>query len=229
MKFKAMMILAGASVCLISAAAEAHFAVSSGPAFANKSQVVDFGVAHGCDGNDTYAVRLEIPAGVTSVRPMNSDFGATTVEKDGMDNVTAVVWQKAPEDALDADTNYYKLSARMKVPDKPFSQIYFKVLQTCRAADGTLSTVEWKALPGEMGEPAAALTVLPARLPGWNKYTVPDHLTDLTIFFQDALIVWRENGAWSFNPATADLIKGTAGVTTISDGLHPDDEIWVRY
>lgn len=229
MKFKALMILAAAGVSLISAAAEAHLAVSTGPAFANKSQEVSFGVGHGCSGSDTYAIRLEIPAGVTSVRPMNSDFGATTVEKDGADNVTAITWQKAPEDALDADTNYYKLTVRMKVPDKPFSQLYFKALQTCRDANGALTTVDWKALPGEMGEPAAALTIVPARFPGWNKYKVPDHLTDLTVFFQDALIVWRENAAWSFNPATADLIKGTAGVTSISDGLHPDDEIWVRY
>lgn len=222
-------LLAAASLLLTASAAEAHLAVASGPAAANKSQEVQFGIGHGCDGADTFAMRIEIPAGVTSVRPMFSDFGATTVEKDAANVVTAVLWQKPAESALDADTNYYKLTVRMKVPDKAFSQIYFKGTQTCRAADGTLTMVDWTALPGEMGEPAAALTIVPARLPGWNKYTVADHIDDPSVYFQDALIVWRGTEAYSFNPATADLIKATAGVTTISGGLHPDDEIWVRY
>ena len=54
---------------------------ASGPGFANTTQEVSFGVGHGCSGTDTYSVRIEIPAGVTSVRPETSDFGKTTVKK----------------------------------------------------------------------------------------------------------------------------------------------------
>lgn len=229
MKVRLTMMLAAAGCLLATASANAHVSVASGPAVANKSQEVQFGIGHGCEGHDTFAMRIEIPAGVTSVRPMRSDFGAISVEKDASDVITAVLWQKAAEDALDADMAYYKLTVRMKTPDKPFTQLHFKAQQTCRAADGTLSVVDWTALPGEMGEPAAALTVLPARLPGWNKYTINEHIDDPSLFFQDALIVWRGTSAYSFNPATAALIEGTDGVTTLGGGLHPDDEIWVRY
>lgn len=229
MKVRLTLSLAAAGCLLTTGVAGAHVAVASGPAVANKSQKVVFSVGHGCDGNDTFAVRIEMPAGVTSVRPMRSDLGLPSVELDASNAVTAVFWQKAVEEALDSDIAFYELTVRMKSPDKPFSRLYFKAQQTCRAADGTLSVVDWTALPGEMGEPAAALTVVPARLPGWNRYTVPDHLSDLSVFFQDALIVWRGTEAYSFNPATAELIQGTPGVTTIADGLHPDDDIWVRY
>lgn len=229
MKVRLTMLLAAAASTLAAASANAHVTVASGPAVANKSQEVHFGVGHGCDGDDTFAVRIEIPAGVVSVRPMRSDFGEVAVEKDANDVVTAVTWQKAAEDALDSDIAYYKLTIRLKAPDKPFTQHYFKTQQTCRAADGTLTVVDWAALPGEMGEAAPALTVVPARLPGWNKYTINEHIGDPSIFFQDALIVWRGTAAYSFNPATVELIKGTDGVTELTGGLHPDDEIWVRY
>jgi hypothetical protein len=160
---------------------------------------------------------------------MRSDFGLTSVEKDAAGNATAVIWQKPAEDALDSDTNFYKLVVRLRTPNQPFTRVYFPAHQTCRAADGTLTTVDWAALPGEAGEPAAALTIVPARLPGWNKYTVREHLHDLPVFFQDALIVWRGSSAYSFNPATAELIRTTPGVTEITDGIHPDDDIWVKY
>jgi periplasmic copper chaperone A len=229
MKVTLTTLLATAGTLFTIAGANAHPTVVSGPAVADKSQEVHFGLGHGCDGADTFALRIEIPAGVTAVRPMTSDFGLATVEKDTDNNVKAVSWQKAAEDALDADTNFYKFIVRMRTPKTTFTQVYFPVHQTCRAADGTLSTVDWVALPGGTGEPAAALTIVPARLPGWNKYTVTTHLLDLTTFFQDALIVWRGNSAYSFNPTMADLIKSTSGVTTITDGIHPDDDIWVKY
>jgi uncharacterized protein YcnI len=229
MKASLITLLAAAGTIFTIAVANAHPTVVSGPAAADKSQEVHFGIGHGCEGNDTYAMRIEIPAGVTSARPMLSDFGLTTVEKDTSDNVKAVTWQKAPEAALDADTNYYRLVIRLRTPNKPFTQVYFAAHQTCRAADGTLTTVDWVALPGGTGEPAAALTIVPARFPGWNKYTVNEHLNDITPFFQDAIIVWRGNAAYSFNPSTAALIKTTSNVTTITDGLHPDDDIWVKY
>lgn len=225
-KFIVPACIAGA---LCAADASAHIAVSSGAAAANKTQDVTFTVAHGCTGADTYKLKLDIPAGVTAVRPMRSDFGKVAVDKDVAQNVTAVTWQKADADALDADISYYKLTVQLKVPDKPFTQIFFPVHQTCRAADGTKSVVDWIALPGQAGEPAAALTLVPARLPGWNRYVNMEHLSDLSVYFSDAQIVWKGTAAWSPNPSTQSLIKTTPGVGELTGGIHPDDEIWVRY
>jgi uncharacterized protein YcnI len=218
----------------VPAAAQAHISIASGPGFANTTQEIAFGVGHGCAGADTVKVRIQIPAGVTSVRPLRSDFGKVGVEKDAAGAITAVVWQKPDADALDADIAYYKLVVRMKLPDQPWKPIYFPTEQTCRAANGTISVVNWAGLPtttpvdGGEDEPAPAVQVLPARKPGWNKYVVSQAVTDLSALFPDALIVWKGTAAYSANPATTDLIKATAGVTALAS-LAANDEIWVRY
>ncbi len=211
----------------------AHITVVSGPGFANTTQEITFGVAHGCSGNDTYKVRVEIPAAVTTVRPETSGFGAVSVEKSAAGAVTAVVWQKDDKDALPSDTNYYKLTMRIKVPDQAFTTLRFPAHQTCRAADGTLTTVDWVAAgepaPDAGGpEPAPALSILPVRTPGWNKFKIPTAVTDLAPLFGDALIVWRGNAAFSTNPNTAAMIQSTPDVTPLT-ALNANDEVWVKY
>jgi len=224
----ALMVATG--LLLAPAIASAHISVSSGPGFANTTQEIVFGVGHGCAGADTYTVRIEIPAGVTSVRPVRSDFGKVSVEKNAAGDVTAVVWQKADQELLDSDISYYKLAVRLKVPNKPFTTLYFPTRQTCKASDGTLSSSDWVGTPtsGAGVEPAPALNIVPARKPGWNKFTVPSALANLGVFFGDAQIVWRGTEAYSPNPATAELVKGTSGVSTLTE-LRANDEIWVKY
>ncbi len=214
--------------------AHAHVDIGSGPAVANATNEVTFSVGHGCAGADTNKIVVDIPAGVTSVRPMRSDFGKPAVGKDIAGTITTVTWQKAPADALDSDLAFYKLVIRLKTPNLPFTAVYFPVHQTCRAADGTMSTVDWVGLPttptSDAGaiEPAAALTLLPARQPGWNKYTVPAAITDLGVFFKDAQIVWKGTAAYSANANTAALITTTQGATALT-ALSAGDEIWVKY
>lgn len=227
-------MLAAAGCLCLPAIAHAHVSIASGPGFANTTQEVVFGVGHGCAGADTTSVKIEIPAGVTSIRPVRSDFGRVSVEKDAGGTITAVSWQKADADALEADIAYYKLVVRMKLPDQPWKTLYFPTHQTCRSAAGALSVVDWVGLPtatpadGGEDEPAPALAVLPARKPGWNKFVVSQAVTDLAATFGDAQIVWKGAAAYSANPATVDLIKATSGVTQL-DALAANDEIWVRY
>jgi uncharacterized protein YcnI len=216
-------------------AALAHISIASGPGFANTTQEIAFGVGHGCAGADTVGVRIEIPTDVLSVRPLRSDFGKVSIEKDAAGTITAVSWQKADADALDADIAYYKLVVRLKVPNKPFTTSFFKAHQTCRAMDGTLSTVDWTMLPddpdadgGVADEPAPPLVVLPVRQPGWNKYVVAQPVPDVAAIFGDAQIVWKGTAAYSANAATAELIAATPGVSALT-ALGAGDEIWVRY
>ena len=79
-------------------------------------------------------------------------------------------------------------------------------------------------------EPAPAVAMVPARRPGWNKFTMPAAIADITTssYFADALIVWKGNAAFSPSPATTDLIKSTAGVTALT-ALSANDEVWVKY
>jgi uncharacterized protein YcnI len=214
--------------------AAAHISIVSGVGIANTSQRVTFGVGHGCAGADTVKVRIEIPAAVSSARPETSDFGKLSLEADATGAVSAVTWQKADADVFEADIAYYQLTIRVKVPNQPFSTIFFPAHQTCRAADGTLSTVDWVGLPtdpvvdGGADEPAPALSIVPPRFAGWNKLSVAQAVPDLGVFFADALIVWKGSAAYSANPATRELIGATGGVTPLTS-LSAGDEIWVRY
>src|SRR5688572_29614587 len=237
MKRSARALVMSVGVLAIPVFAHAHVSVISGATTANTNQEITFGVGHGCEGADTYRVRIEIPAGVGSILPLTSDFGKITLEKDAVGLITAVTWQKPEADLLPADSEYYKLVIRMRTPNQPFTTVYFPVIQTCKKLDGTLLTTRWVGKPGDpplpdggMEEPAASLPLLPARLPGWNKYTVPVAIpnTLLAGWFGNAIIVWKGNAAFSANPATTELIKNTAGVVAL-DSLQANDEIWVRY
>jgi periplasmic copper chaperone A len=237
MNRSARALVMSVGVLAIPVFAHAHVGVVSGPATANTNTEVAFGVGHGCDGADTYRIRVEMPAGVSSILPLTSDFGKITIEKDAAGLITAVTWQKPEADLLPADSEYYKLIIRMRTPNQPFTTIYFPVIQTCKKTDGTLLESRWVGKPGDpplpdggTEEPAGALLLMPAQLPGWNKYTVPVAIpnTSLAGWFGKAIIVWKGNAAFSANPATTELIKNTAGVTAL-DSLAANDEIWVRY
>jgi hypothetical protein len=214
--------------------AEAHVSVSSGPAKANATNEVTFGVGHGCGTSDTLAVQVEIPAGITSVRALTSDFGKPNVVKDGGGAVTSVTWTKPLADLQDSDVGYYQLRLRLRTPNTPFTKVYFLVHQTCRAMDGTETVVHWTALPGEEGEDAAALTILGAtRYNGWNQFTLPAGMpalvaADLPGWFGDAQIVWKGSEAYSPNAAVTALIGTTPGVSAMT-GLAAGETIWVKY
>ena len=221
-------------VALGASTASAHVSISSGPIKANASAEITFGVGHGCGTSDTLSVQIEIPAGMTSVRALRSDFASPVVVKEGGE-VRTVTWTKPLAELQDEDVGYYQLKLRGRVPmQAQFTRMYFKVHQTCRATDGTETVVHWSALPGESGEPAAALTVLGTnKFNGWNQYTLPAGMTalvaaDLPGWFGDAQIVWKGTEAYSPNPAITGLIGTTPGVSVLT-GLAAGDTIWVKY
>jgi len=219
---------------LATSTASAHVSLSSGPAAANKSQKITFGVGHGCDmaGTeiDTYRVRIDIPAGITSVRAFTSDFGKPRLIKTN-GTLVAIEWQKPLADLQAEDFQYYEITLRAKVGDVPFSQIKWDVHQTCRTTAGVEVTVDWTEAPGGTGNTSPMLTVVPARTTGWNKYTMPAAIPAaiIPLYFADALIVWRGTSAYSSNPNTAAMIGSTPGVTPLDGDLAANDELWVRY
>ena len=167
------------------------------------------------------------------MRTLTSDLGKATVETNAAGLVTAVTWQKPTSELLAADTAYYKLTLRMKVPNAPFTTLRFPAHQTCKGPGGDDIVVDWVAATstgpdgGEV-EPAPSALVLPARKSGWNKFVLPVAIADLSSFFSDALIVWRANSAYAPSQPTSDLVKTTAGVTALTT-LAVGDEVWVKY
>jgi uncharacterized protein YcnI len=224
--------LVAAATLLVSSSAAAHIAVGK-PALVGAREVVTFGVGHGCEGADTVRVEIAIPEELAAVRGVPSpEFGDADVILNEAELPVAVVWEK--DEVRPRDDAYYSLSIRITVPDLPFTKLYFPATQTCRTPEGDEITVEWDALPGAPlldggvePEPAPSLLVLPARSPGWNKYTALDDITDLSVF-DDAEIVWVGDEAYSSNPLTTELIADEPGVSPLVD-ISAGAEIWVKY
>lgn len=215
---------------LAASLAEAHVSIVSGPAASAKSQKITFGVGHGCEGADTVKIRVEIPAGISGVRPLASDFGKPKVEKTG-ENVTAVTWEKPAADLQDGDVQYYELTLRARVDAPAFSSVLWHVYQTCRTVAGVETVVPWIAAPGGSGDPAPALVVVPSHIPGWNKVTLESAVAkaDLATYLGDAVIVWRGSAAFSSNAQTMAMVAATAGASALADDLRPNDVLWIKY
>ncbi|AKF86901.1 hypothetical protein MFUL124B02_35595 [Myxococcus fulvus 124B02] len=240
MKTSLPLLLASTSL-LVGTAAQAHIGTSgAGPAIEGTSYEVQFTVGHGCSGADTYRLQIRIPEGVTSVRPLDSQFGKAVVEKDASGNVKSITWTRtSAAEVLAADTHAHRVSLRARMPNTPFAMVYFPTTQTCRDAQGQETTVEWVGTSGDhqhgtedagsepQAEPAPAVFIYPARTPGWNKYTVQEHVHDLSVF-KDALIVWSGKSAYSANPVTKELIASEPDTTPLTE-IHPGTEIWVKY
>jgi periplasmic copper chaperone A len=230
-RFRSAALIVSGLVCS-SSPAFAHVTLA-GPGFAGQNQLLTFSIGHGCSGADTIKLEVTIPSEVASVRAMPNVFGDTQVKTNDAGLVTSVVWSK--DKPRTADDQFYQMAIRIGVPDAAFTTLLFPATQTCRAADGTETVVNWSATPddvknakaGEEPTPAPTLLVLPVRVPGWNKYTVKNAISDLSVF-NDAQVVWAGNAAYSGNAATADLIKSEDGVDQLSE-LKAGSEIWVKY
>ncbi len=235
--FSASSLLSLGAVATLAGSAAAHVSIASGPAGANKSQIISFGVGHGCETAagkhlDTIKIRVTIPAGVTGVRALFSDFGKPTLVKSG-EVVTHVEWTKARADLLDGDDSYYELKIRARTPATAFAKLGFVVEQTCQdSATDEQMVVSWDQPDGvTTGNPAPQLVVVPSHGTGWVQLEVPRALTqdEIPLYLGDAQIVWRGTAAYSPNAATAALIAATPGVTALAGGLAANDKIWVRY
>jgi uncharacterized protein YcnI len=229
---------AAAFGCLFSASfAHAHISLSAASPYANATVEANFNVGHGCEGLDTYSVKIRVPNGVTGLRVVeNGSFASVTTEKNGAGDVTAVTYTKTQGTVRAADDAFYKLVLRFKLPNTPFATLYFPTTQVCKSSDGnTTKTTEWVGMgepppdAGEAAEPAPALSVLPARVPGWNKYKAGDGAAlKPDTWFKDALIVWAGDAAYSANANTAEQIKAEEGVDAL-ESISSGTEFWVKY
>lgn len=215
----------GGGLLLSSTTAFAHVSVTK-VGTAGTNQLITFAVGHGCEGLDTVKIEVKIPEEVASLRAMPSAWGNPVFNRNDEQTITSVVWSKT--ESLPGDDMYYQFALRVAVPNAPFTTVLFPTTQTCLDAEGEEVVVEWAAAEETEGvEPAPAMLVVPARVPGWNKYTVADEITDLA-YFADAQIVWSGDAAYSANPATAELIENEDGVTELTE-IAAGAEIWVKY
>lgn len=213
----------------------AHAAVTSGTGFVNAYYQVDLAIPHGCDGADTYRIEVSIPTELTSIRAVLGELGYAEMETDpATGNITKLAWEKSKTDLLESDNHAYNLSFRTKLPETPFTTLYFPTIQYCQDTQGVESTAEWVGMGGHDHnggdtdvKPAPKLFIYPERKSGWNQYAAPDHLHDFSIF-DDAAIIWKGTAAYSSNPSTQALIEADES-TSVLDAIHPGEEFWVKY
>jgi uncharacterized protein YcnI/copper(I)-binding protein len=170
-----------ASLALLATSAQAHVSLEKDEAQIGKSYKAVLKVPHGCDGEPTVAVTLDVPEGYIGVKPMpkagwktetkRGDYAANYAFYHGAvlkDGVTSVTWSggELPDDFYDE----FVVNGFVARELKP-GPLYFKVLQKC--AKGEMS---WSEIPAEgvdphsLKSPAASLTLVAATAEGHDHH-----------------------------------------------------------
>lgn len=228
MKYRKTLLFTSAALILGSIqVVQAHtaFAITaSSNAFAGKSYFATMNLGHGCEDlltgikYDTEKLEVDIPAGITSIRPMDAAWADASVVKDSVGNITQLVWTRTSGNHPE-DSQLYRVNFTAKLPDLPMTTVAFPTRQVCHNENGDELVTPWEGLE------SPTLKLLPARALGWNKYTAQADIDEATMkaFFSDAYIVWSASAAYSANPVTAGLI------TNILTGIPSGSEFWVKY
>lgn len=156
------------------APALAHVTLETRAATAGTGYKAVFKVPHGCDGQSTHTVRVEIPEGFVNVKPMPKPGWTLATERASYrtsysvyghtitEGVKEITWSGG--DLPDA---YYDefVAAGFIGKDMKAGPVYFKVTQVC--ADGQIA---WAEIPDGAGKtlaaPAAVLQIAEAKSDG---------------------------------------------------------------
>lgn len=117
----------------------AHMVLQQGEAAAGSYYKAVFGTGHGCQGSPTIRVRIQIPDGVSSVKPQpKPGWQLTTVKKTYKtpiidhgrtitEGVGEVIWSAGKL----LDENYDEFVVQVKLPDTAGTTVYFPAIQEC--------------------------------------------------------------------------------------------------
>jgi periplasmic copper chaperone A len=138
----ATLLLAGATAVLLAAPASAHVTVNPSTAAAGGYAALDLRVPHGCEGEATERLEVQIPDGVVSVKPeqvpgwqVSTEIGEydEPVELHGSpvtEGVQVVTWTaEAGQELPDDQFRDFGLSVRL--PDGEGETLIFPSVQTC--------------------------------------------------------------------------------------------------
>lgn len=156
------------SVAASSADAHVTLAVKETPA--NSSYKAVLQVPHGCDGEATVAVRVQIPEGVIAVRPMPKPGWTLTTTRGAYakpydshgrtvnEGVKEIVWSGGS--LADEHFDEFTFAATIATDGGAAKAVYFPVVQTCAKGDAA-----WTEIPRdgqsarELKKPAPALRI----------------------------------------------------------------------
>ena len=136
----------------------AHVSAEPAEAPAGAPQVIRFRIGHGCSGQATTALRVEIPQALSEARPQPKPGWTLKIDRGGP--VTAITWTGTlPDDQFD------DFAVLARLPAEP-GRLYLPTVQTCGADE-----VQWTGVPdpGEdphaLTHPAPSVKIVPATAP----------------------------------------------------------------
>jgi uncharacterized protein YcnI len=150
---------------------EAHIGLSVGEAQIGSTFLLGLGIGHGCEGQPTIAVRLQIPAGVISVQPIpkpgwdidmvTGGYAAPQMQGDTpvAEGVTEVHWTGG--NLPSAFYDQFFIRVRIANDVEPGTMIWFPVIQECTEDVHRWITVPVEGQP-EPEEPTPGLRVIEA-------------------------------------------------------------------
>ncbi|WP_180900273.1 DUF1775 domain-containing protein [Martelella soudanensis] len=208
-------------------AANAHMTLGTGEAAAGGSYKAVIRVPHGCDGAATTEIRVKVPEGFYSVKPMphagwqlETVIGAyaNTYMNHGTpvsEGVTEVIWNGG--ELPDAFYDEFVMRGSLSADIAPGTVLYFPAEQLC--ADGSAN--HWTGM-GETGdaEPAPKLTVTAVEVGqghhhhGDQEAMAPEHVTLGDLDITDA-----------FARATLPGAPVGGGFLTITNNGDTDDRL----
>lgn len=133
---------AAVMVAVTAVPAAAHTTANPGEAAAGSYAKIDFRPGHGCEGEPTQELTVQIPDGVVSVKPeqvpgwdAGTEIGPydEPVELHGQElteGVREVTWTAQPGNEL-PDDRFREFGISMKLPDRAGDTLYFPAIQTC--------------------------------------------------------------------------------------------------
>ena len=153
-------------------AAQAHVTLDTSQAPALGYVRIAARVPHGCEGEATIGLRVQIPDGVTAVKPqpkpgwtlqvVTEPAAGTASGHDSSPPVREVLWRAQPGQAL-SDDFYDEFVLRVRMPDAAGQTIWFPFVQEC-AGD---KVGRWIERPGEgqtyeqLRKPAYPVRIVP--------------------------------------------------------------------
>lgn len=147
------------STFFIGAQALAHVTLETPTAPTGSYYKAVLRVPHGCEGTATTGIKVLIPEGFASVKPMPKTGWKVDTEKDAKGNITAVVFSGGNL----PDAFYDEFVVRGKIEATAGSTLYVKVAQTCEKGK-----TEWFEIPAKgqddhsLKAPAVSLKITPA-------------------------------------------------------------------
>jgi len=139
-----------------------------------------FRVSHGCDGSDTTSIKIDIPAGIVSLKPQAKPGWTVEIAKHKLEKpvpaghgkmadeeFTSVTWKSGNL----PDSQYDDFGIVVKLPNTPHEILWFPVTQSCVKGENLWTQIpkkgeEWH----DLKNPAPFVHIMDADsdMPGMN-------------------------------------------------------------